>query len=64
METTQTPGPGYFETYKNVFYSYFHPKTLSPELARMLHAPSDELHPSVCNRASDSSSTSATEGNN
>jgi len=47
METSQTPGPGYFETYKSIIYSYFHPKTLSRELARMLHAPTGEIHPSV-----------------
>ena len=55
METTQTPGPGYFETYQNIIYSYFHPKTLSPVLARMLYAPTDELHPSVSTKDESSS---------
>ena len=45
-ETPQKPCLGYFESNKDVIYSYFHAKTLSTELARMLFAPTDELHPS------------------
>lgn len=36
----------FFNTYKEAIHQHFQPKTLSLELARILHAPNDELHPS------------------
>ena len=39
--------PGLYENNKEIIHSYFHPKTFSMELARILQAPIDQVHPEV-----------------
>lgn len=41
------PHPGYFELHKDTINTYFHSGTYSVPLARALHAPVEEIHPSV-----------------
>jgi hypothetical protein len=46
-EKHPTPTHDYYNHYKDIILSYFHPCTFSEELARILHAPPDQLHPSL-----------------
>lgn len=41
------PHPGYFELHKTTIDTYFHTGSYSVPLARALHAPVEEIHPSV-----------------
>ena len=41
------PCPGYYDTHRAVIHGYFHAQTFSVELARSLHAPVDQVHPSL-----------------
>jgi hypothetical protein len=44
---TAHASPGYFEANRELIHSYFHRGTLSSELATILYAPDEELHPSL-----------------
>jgi hypothetical protein len=41
------PSPGYFDMHRATIHTYFHPQTLSIDLARNLYAPIEEVHPSL-----------------
>jgi hypothetical protein len=41
------PSPGYYDLHRQTIHTYFHPQTLSINLARNLYAPIEEVHPSL-----------------
>jgi hypothetical protein len=41
------PAHGYYNHYKDIIHSYFHPCTFSEQLASILQAPPEQLHPSL-----------------
>ena len=47
IKTTGTPCPGYYEMHKDAIHTHFHQGALSLELARLMHAPMDEVHPDL-----------------
>jgi hypothetical protein len=47
LETGHTRDDGYYLHNKDKIHSYFHPGSMSVELARTLLAPPEEIHPSL-----------------
>jgi hypothetical protein len=45
--TTKRPAPGYYERFKKTIHSHFHAGSFGTELAAHLHAPPEEIHPSL-----------------
>lgn len=45
--TTKYPAPGYYERFRDMIHSHFHAGSFGRELAAHLHAPPEEIHPSL-----------------
>jgi len=45
--TTKFPAPGYYERFRETIHSHFHAGSFGTELAAHLHAPPEEIHPSL-----------------
>ena len=45
LNETGQPEDGYYENNRDLIHAYFHPESLSMDLARILRAPMEQLHP-------------------